>query len=170
MQYCLPLSLHQHPSDILHHCTSHCPTHPTTTSRISYHFNTPYTSHPIYPTPLDSQISHVLHVLHFYSPTHPTPHTLTPPLPHNYTLPNSQTHPHTPTPIKIICVIPLFFSYVQFLDRSLIIPVQKVQRYSAVYKGAVDCWHYTVKTEQTHDDLLGDKESYTVPALNYNHF
>ena len=76
----------------------------------------------------------------------------------------------TPTPSQSISNFPPHFSYIEFLDRSLIIPVQKVQRYSAVYKGAVDCWLYTVKTEQTHDDLLGDRESYTVPALNYNHF
>ena len=64
----------------------------------------------------------------------------------------------------------LLFSFVEFLDRSLTIPVQKVKRYSRVSQGQVDCWHYTVNTREMQDDLLGDRESYTVPTLNYKPF
>ena len=64
----------------------------------------------------------------------------------------------------------LLFSVLEFLDRSLTIPVQKVKRYSRVSQGQVECWHYTVNTREMQDDLLGDRESYTVPTLNYKPF
>ena len=59
----------------------------------------------------------------------------------------------------------------EFLDRSLSIPVQKVKRRSRVSPtGKVDCWHYSVKTDEMHDDLLGDRSSYTVPTIDYKPF
>ena len=76
---------------------------------------------------------------------------------------------HLITMFRVIILF-LVFSFVEFLDRSLTIPVQKVKRYSRVSQGQVDCWHYTVNSREMHDDLLGDRESYTVPTLNYKPF
>ena len=70
---------------------------------------------------------------------------------------------------NILCLF-FFSSVLEFLDRSLTIPVQKVKRYSRVSQGQVECWHYTVNTREMQDDLLGDRESYTVPTLNYKPF
>ena len=59
------------------------------------------------------------------------------------------------------------FSFIDFLDRSLRISVRKVKRHSRVNQGQIECWHYAVKTQEKQDDLLGDRETYTVPTLKY---
>ena len=82
---------------------------------------------------------------------------------------DSQRLLHLTSMFRLIIFV-FVFSFVEFLDRSLTIPVQKVKRYSRVSQGQVDCWHYTVNTREMQDDLLGDRESYTVPTLNYKPF
>ena len=56
-------------------------------------------------------------------------------------------------------------SVLEFEDHPISIPVHLVSRHSRSHHGTIDCWHYKVNTIGQTDDLLGDRDTYTVTKI-----